>query len=92
MKITAELSLYPISTDAIPKVVRFIDDVAADGRVEVHVNQMSTQLRGELTDVMEVLTAAMQRAFSAGHTQALVTKFLNVDLPIGEEPDLAAHR
>lgn len=92
MRITAELSLYPIAPDAIAAVVRFIDDVAAHERVEVHVNQMSTQLRGELADVMEVLTGAMQRAFSAGHTQALVIKFLNVDLPIGEAPDLAAHR
>lgn len=92
MKITAELSLYPIAPGAIAEVVRFIDDLGADGRIEVHVNQMSTQLRGELADVMEVLTGAMQRAFAAGHTQALVTKFLNVDLPIREEPDLAAHR
>lgn len=92
MKVTVELSLYPIAPGAVAEVVRFIDSITVDQRVEVVVNQMSTQLRGELHDVMALLTVAMQKSFTAGHTQALVAKFLNVDLPIAEAPDLAAHR
>jgi uncharacterized protein YqgV (UPF0045/DUF77 family) len=91
MNITVELSLYPLGGgDAIRTIVAFIKDVSADVRVEVVVNQLSTQLRGPLPDVMEVLTAAMQRSFESRDKQVLVAKFLNADLPIAEAPDLAA--
>ncbi len=91
MNITVELSLYPLGNeDPIRTIVEFIRDVAADDRVEVVVNQLSTQLRGPLPDVLDVLGAAMQRSFENGPTQALVAKFLNVDLPVAEAPDLAA--
>jgi uncharacterized protein YqgV (UPF0045/DUF77 family) len=59
-----------------------------DARLEVVVNQMSTQIRGELDDVMRVLTAALGKSFAAGGSQVLVAKFLNADLPIGEPPAL----
>lgn len=91
MNITVELSLYPLGgDDPVRTIVDFIRDMTADGRVEVVVNQLSTQLRGPLPDVMDVLTAAMGRTFERGPTQALVAKFLNVDLPVAEAPDLAA--
>ncbi|HEX5419234.1 MAG TPA: YkoF family thiamine/hydroxymethylpyrimidine-binding protein [Gammaproteobacteria bacterium] len=91
MNITVELSLYPLGgDDAIRTIVAFIKDISADPRVEVVVNQLSTQLRGPLPDVMDVLSAAMHRSFEKRPEQVLVAKFLNVDLPIGEAPDLAA--
>ncbi|HEU4618889.1 MAG TPA: YkoF family thiamine/hydroxymethylpyrimidine-binding protein [Gammaproteobacteria bacterium] len=91
MRITAELSLYPLGTEAaIPAIVAFIKDVAADARVEVVVNQLSTQLRGELADVFDVVGKALGRSFAGGDKQVLVAKFLNVDLPIAEAPRLAA--
>ncbi len=53
---------------------------------------MSTQLRGELGVVMETLRTALERSFTGGGPQALVVKFLNADLPIGEPPVLDAPR
>jgi uncharacterized protein YqgV (UPF0045/DUF77 family) len=88
--ITAELSLYPLGGDALETIVAFIRHVAADARVEVVVNQLSTQLRGSLPDVLDVIGAAMRRSFQNGEKQVLVAKFLNVDVPIGEAPDLGA--
>jgi uncharacterized protein YqgV (UPF0045/DUF77 family) len=90
MNITAELSLYPLSGRALETIVAFIRDVSADARVEVVVNQLSTQLRGPLPDVLDVLGAAMRRSFENGQKQVLVAKFLNVDVPIGEAPDVEA--
>jgi uncharacterized protein YqgV (UPF0045/DUF77 family) len=90
MRITVELSLYPLGPDALATIVAFVKDLAADARVEVVVNQLSTQLRGRLPDVLDVLGAAMLRSFENGQKQALVAKFLNADLPIAEAPDLAA--
>jgi uncharacterized protein YqgV (UPF0045/DUF77 family) len=88
MRVTAEMSLYPLQGQPIEKILAFIETVHGDPRLEVVVNQLSTQVRGELRDVMSVLTAAIERSFGAGGSQALVLKVLNVDLPIGTPPVL----
>jgi uncharacterized protein YqgV (UPF0045/DUF77 family) len=88
MRVTVEMSLYPLQGQPLEKILAFIDDVRRDPRVEVVVNQMSTQLRGELADVMNVLADAVEVSFAAGGSQALVLKILNADLPIGEPPVL----
>ena len=92
MSVTVEMSLYPLAGDALDKILAFIDVVQGDKRLEVVVNQMSTQLRGELGVVLEVLRAALERSFGAGGSQALVVKFLNADLPISEPPVLESPR
>jgi uncharacterized protein YqgV (UPF0045/DUF77 family) len=90
MRVTVELSLYPLQGSPIEKILAFIGTIQGDARLEVVVNQMSTQLRGELDAVMEVLHEALARSFAGGGPQALVAKFLNADLAIGEPPVLAA--
>ena len=88
MRVTAEMSLYPLQGQPIEKILTFIDTVSSQPGVEVIVNQLSTQMRGELGVVMSTLTAAIERSFGAGGAQALVLKILNADLPIGEPPIL----
>ena len=88
MRVTAEMSLYPLQGQPIDKILAFIETVQGDARLEVVVNQLSTQVRGELRDVMSVLTAAIERSFGASGSQALVLKILNADLPIGTPPVL----
>ena len=88
MRVTAEMSLYPLAGQPLEKILAFIDTVQRDKRLEVTVNQLSTQVRGELRDVMAVLTSAIERSFGAGGSQALVLKILNADLPITEPPVL----
>jgi uncharacterized protein YqgV (UPF0045/DUF77 family) len=88
MRVTVEMSLYPLQGAPIEKILSFIGTISDDARLEVVVNQMSTQLRGELGAVMEVLETAMQRSFAGGGPQALVVKFLNADLAIAELPVL----
>jgi len=88
MRITAEMSLYPLQGQPLDKILAFIETIAKDARLEVVVNQLSTQVRGELGVVMAVLNVAIERSFGAGGAQALVLKILNADLPIGEPPIL----
>jgi hypothetical protein len=88
MRITAELSLYPLHAEALDTILTFIATLRGDPRLEIVVNQLSTQVRGELSVVMQAIAAAMQRSFAGGDSQALVVKFLNADLPIGEPPIL----
>lgn len=88
MRITAELSLYPLRDEYIPTVQSFIHVIRDMQGIEVRVNQMSTQLTGELGDVCRAVETALQRSFESGGSQALVAKFLNADLPLDEPPDL----
>jgi uncharacterized protein YqgV (UPF0045/DUF77 family) len=88
MRVTVEMSLYPLGEQPIEKILAFIDTIRSDGRLEVVVNQLSTQVRGELREVMAVLTAAIERSFGTAGSQALVVKILNADLPIADPPVL----
>ena len=92
MRITAELSLYPLCDDPIPTIVKFIDGLTVSGDVEIVVNQMSTQLRGELGAVVRCVEAGLERSFASAGPQVLVAKFLNSDLPIGMPPVLDEFR
>ena len=88
MRVTVEMSLYPLANEALDRILGFIEVVRGDARLEVVVNQMSTQVRGELSVVLDVLRKAIERSFGAGGSQALVVKFLTADLSIGEPPVL----
>ena len=88
MRITAELSLYPLRNDYIPKILSFLRTLREMPGIEVLTNQMSTQIRGELTEVMPAIAVATERAFEDGGAEALVIKVLNADLPIAEAPDI----
>lgn len=87
MRITAELSLYPLQANFVPKIQAFILGLRAWPALEVRSNQMSTQLRGELDDVMTAVRAALEASFADGQPEVLVAKFLNADLPIDTAPD-----
>ena len=86
MRVTVEMSLYPLQGAPIEKILAFIETITSEARIEVVVNQLSTQVRGELGVVMSTITVALERSFGNGGSQALVLKILNADLPIGEPP------
>jgi uncharacterized protein YqgV (UPF0045/DUF77 family) len=88
MRVTAEMSLYPLQGQPLERILAFIDTIKSEGRLEVVVNQLSTQVRGELGVVMSTITNAIERSFGGGGSQALVLKILNADLPIGDAPVL----
>ena len=90
MRITAEISLYPLQEDFRPTIQSFIRTVQGSPGLQVTVNQMSTQLSGELHDVSRALEQALEEAFGEGGPQVLVAKFLNAELPIDEAPDLGS--
>ena len=88
MRVTAEMSLYPLQGQPIEKILAFIEAIESERRLEIVVNQLSTQVRGELDVVMSTITRAIELTFRAGGSQALVLKILNADLPISEPPVL----
>ncbi len=89
MRITAELSLYPLaSEDAAARITGFIRDLRGQSGVELLTNQMSTQLRGEMQDVQQAVNVCMKTVMESGDHVVLVAKYLNADLPIHSLPRL----
>lgn len=76
MKLTAELSLYPLREEFKVAVRSFIETLLEHEEVVAVTNSMSTQISGK----DEAVFAAIQRALRASYTefgrQVLVAKFI----------------
>jgi uncharacterized protein YqgV (UPF0045/DUF77 family) len=88
MRITADLSLYPLQAEYVPAIIGFIDDLADTPGIDVVVNQLSTQLNGEADIVIKAVGDAMKRFFATGQPASLVVKYLNADIDIATRPSL----
>ncbi|WP_446830687.1 YkoF family thiamine/hydroxymethylpyrimidine-binding protein [Candidatus Foliamicus sp.] len=89
MRITAELSLYPLDgEDPVARIVQFIGDLRDQPGLELVTNQMSTQLRGDIDAVQQAVNACMKKAMESGGLMVLVAKYLSADMPIQSLPRL----
>ncbi|QFU77236.1 hypothetical protein EY643_17100 [Halioglobus maricola] len=82
MKLTAELSLYPLQEDYIPVIKAFIDELCAGGDVLVVQNAMATQLCGEYDHVFDLVREVLRRSSIEFGKQVLVCKFIPGELDI----------
>ena len=82
MKLSAEISMYPLADEYLPPIAAFIERLNADGGVEVKTNSMSTQLFGDYDAVMALLGAAMKYSFETHGRVIFVSKFLSGDARI----------
>jgi len=82
MRITVELSLYPLQADFIGPISDFIHELRLEPDIEMVTNQLSTQLRGEFATVMGAVSRCTQAAMNRAHPIVLVAKFVNADLDI----------
>ena len=76
MRVTAELSLYPLAGDVEASVWAFIEHIIASNRCSVATNSMSTQITGESTDVFDSVRQALETSYEAFGRQVLVAKFI----------------
>ena len=88
MRITAEISLYPLREGFVEEIRDFILRLRREPGLEIVTNQMSTQLRGEYAAVTGALGRCMERTMSGGSPLVFVVKYLNADLPIGTTPNV----
>jgi uncharacterized protein YqgV (UPF0045/DUF77 family) len=86
MRITVELSLYPLQADFVGPITDFIHELRREPEIEIVTNQLSTQLRGEFAAVMGAVTRCTQAAMERTHPVVLVAKFVNADLDIRSAP------
>ena len=82
MVLTAELSLYPLRADYVDTILGFIHALKAEEGLIVHTNAMSTQIKGEHDTVVAAISAALKLSRELCPEQALVRKFLPMDLDI----------
>ena len=76
MRVTAELSLYPLSGDVEAPVWAFIEHIIASNRCSLATNSMSTQITGESADVFDSVKQALETSHAAFGRQVLVAKFI----------------
>lgn len=90
MRITVELSLYPLAPDFVGPITDFIVLLRREPGLEVVTNQMSTQVRGEFDAVTAAVNRCTRAAMERVHPVVLVAKFLNADLDITAAPAAGA--
>lgn len=80
MKVTVEISMYPLADDFLRGIVGFIEALNSHPELEVHTNPTSTHVYGEYETVMNLLAREMQSAHQSGGQASFVMKVLAGDV------------
>jgi uncharacterized protein YqgV (UPF0045/DUF77 family) len=80
MKLSVEISKYPLNQDYIPFIQDFIDRLNAHEGLKVITNTMSTQVFGDYDLVMSVLNQEIKKSYETFGKAIFVCKFINGDL------------
>jgi len=68
MQVAVEISLYPLSDDFEKPVDTFLSLLANNPSIEVEPGKMSSIISGELADIMQALSQAMEEVFAQSPT------------------------
>lgn len=82
MKITVEMSLYPLETEYLPIIKATVDRLNAEEGVTVKTNAMSTQITGDFEKVTNLINKEIKSAFETTGKAVFVCKYLNGELNI----------
>lgn len=82
MKLTAELSLYPLQDDYLPVIEHFIATARGCEDVTVVTNAMSTQVCGNYETVFALVSNGLKTSVERFGRQVLVCKFIPGELDI----------
>ena len=79
MRLSADISLYPLADEYEPPIRTYIDRLQARSDIEVVCNSLSTQIFGEADAVWRALEEVSNASFEAFGKQVLVIKLLHGD-------------
>lgn len=79
MKISVEISYYPLKEEFKPQIIDFLKRINTYQQLTAQTNGMSTQIFGEYRYVMDALTNEIEKSFSQPHS-VFVMKIINADL------------
>ena len=80
MKLSVEISMYPLKDEFIPAIQHFIDRLNTHPELQVRTNTMSTQIFGDYELVMDVLKKEMRLSYEQFGRAIFVCKFIDGDL------------
>ena len=61
MQVSIDVSLYPLNEKFIPLIDDFISELKKYDNIEVRTNSISTQLFGDLDDLMSILKIEIEK-------------------------------
>ena len=82
MKLTAELSLYPLHENYIEVITTFIDNARKRSDVTLVTNAMSTQVCGDYQQVMDLIGQTLLQSYNTFGKQVLVCKLIPGELAL----------
>ncbi|WP_308364833.1 MULTISPECIES: YkoF family thiamine/hydroxymethylpyrimidine-binding protein [unclassified Microbulbifer] len=80
MKLSVEISMYPLKDEYIPTIQDFIDRLNNHPNLQVITNTMSTQVFGDYDLLMDVLKQEIRTAYEKHGRAIFVCKFIDGDL------------
>ena len=82
MKLTVEMSLYPLQDDYIPVIKAFIEAAREHPGLEIVTNAMSTQVSGDYDTVFGLVREGLASSYRQFGKQVLVCKFIPWELDL----------
>jgi len=79
MKISVEISYYPLNDNYLKPIKGFIERINQNKSLVIKTNGMSTQVFGEYDEVFGTITSEMKASFELPHS-VFVMKVINADL------------
>ncbi len=77
MKITIEISLYPLQENYVPAVLGFIERLNRHQDVKIKTNNMSTQIVGDYEKLMPLIARELKPSLEIDKGTVAVLKILN---------------
>ncbi|MCB0635809.1 MAG: hypothetical protein KDC54_04300 [Lewinella sp.] len=85
LQASAEISLYPLTTDYTHAVLDFIQRLKTHEGLRIVTNDLSTQVTGDYDLLMEALNQEMRETFHRGRISSFVIKILNTSIEPGRQ-------
>ncbi|PHS23079.1 MAG: hypothetical protein COA83_10695 [Methylophaga sp.] len=79
MRISVDISLYPLNENYIEPILTFIAKLETNPKLIVKRNSLSTQVFGEFGDVMACLNDEIEAVFDVLPASAFVLKMVGSD-------------
>ncbi|QIL91697.1 hypothetical protein GNX18_19345 [Microbulbifer sp. SH-1] len=86
MKLSVEISMYPLKDEYIPAIKDFIERLNQQPQLRVITNTMSTQVFGDYDQLMDILKTEMRSSWERFGRAIFVCKFIDGDLSPVENP------
>lgn len=80
MRVSLEISKYPLKEEYGTPILSFIDRLKSYPELHIKTNTMSTQVFGDYDDVHRILHKEMRESFDSPNTVVMVMKWVNADL------------